>query len=268
MLTMKQLKIFLLLFTLSTIVFSCTRVIDLNLGNNSGLLVIEGNVTNQLGTQYITLSKNVDFTSTNTYPPVSGATVSVTDSKGNTFNFLEGPAGTYSNGNLLGLTDITYTMYVTISGKTYTAVSKMPNPVILDSITSKTDNFFSKKNQRQITVHFLDPYQETNQYRFLMFVNNVQVKSIFALNDSFTDGRYVNLDLRENDIDVLVGDTVKVEMQNIDTNMYTYWYTLQQQKINGPGGGVTPTNPPTNITPATLGYFSAHTTQTKTIVVK
>jgi hypothetical protein len=41
-----------------------------------------------------------------------------------------------------------------------------------------------------------------------------------------------------------------------------------QEQTNGPGGGVTPSNPPTNITPVTLGYFSAHTTQSKTIVVK
>ena len=101
-----------------------------------------------------------------------------------------------------------------------------------------------------------------------MYVNGVQVKSVFTINDDFTDGRYVNLDLQENDIDIFTGDTVKLEMQCIDKNMYTYWFTLQQQKINGPGGGVTPSNPPTNISPATLGYFSAHTTQTKTIVVK
>ena len=265
---MKQLKIFLLIFFISTILFSCQKVIDLNLGNNSGLLVIEGNITDQLGPQYIKLSTNVNFTSTNTYPPVTGAAVVVTDSKGNTYNFQEGPAGTYFNENIQGLADTTYTMYVTTSGKTYTAVSKMPKAVSLDSITSKTDNFFSKKNQRQIAIHFQDPFNETNQYRFLMFVNNVQVKRIFALNDNFTDGRYVNLDLQENDIDVLVGDTVRVEMQNIDKNMYTYWYTLQQQKINGPGGGVTPSNPPSNITPATLGYFSAHTLESKTIVVK
>jgi hypothetical protein len=31
---------------------------------------------------------------------------------------------------------------------------------------------------------------------------------------------------------------------------------------------VAPANPPASISPATLGYFSAHTTQTLTLVVK
>ena len=100
-----------------------------------------------------------------------------------------------------------------------------------------------------------------------MYVNNVQVKDVFAYNDDFTDGRDVVIDLVENETDIHPGDTVKVEMQCIDKPVYTYWATLMQQN-NDFGQGVTPSNPPTNITPATLGYFSAHTTQTKTIIVK
>jgi len=84
----------------------------------------------------------------------------------------------------------------------------------------------------------------------------------------------VSIDLRENtggtsvDKGIFSGDTVTVEMQCIDLPVYTYWETLMQEQSNGPGGGVTPSNPPTNITPATLGYFSAHTTQSQTIIVK
>jgi len=40
------------------------------------------------------------------------------------------------------------------------------------------------------------------------------------------------------------------------------------QQSNGPGGGVSPSNPPTNISPATLGYFSAHTSSIKTMIVQ
>ncbi|HEX3384292.1 MAG TPA: DUF4249 domain-containing protein, partial [Mucilaginibacter sp.] len=59
-----------------------------------------------------------------------------------------------------------------------------------------------------------------------------------------------------------------VEMQCIDKPIYTYWYSLMQLQVNNPGGQVAPSNPPTNISPTTLGYFSAHTTQTMTLVVK
>jgi hypothetical protein len=150
----------------------------------------------------------------------------------------------------------------------------MPAPVALDSLTSKDDEFNTSKHKKVITVYYQDPVGVANQYRFVMYVNGVQVKNVYAFNDQFNDGRNVSIDLREDDSDnstdkgIFAGDKVTVEMQCVDKPIYTYWYTLMQQGNNGPGGGVTPSNPPNNISPTTLGYFSAHTTQTKTIVVK
>jgi hypothetical protein len=255
--------IFALLAILS--ISACTKVIDLKLGNDTGKLVIEGNITDVHG-QVIKLSQNVPFTNTNTYPAVTGATVTVSDGFNN-FRFTEGPQGTYTANRLVGLQGITYTMTVVTNGQTYRAVSKMPLKVNLDSITESKSLFKSSDDLREISVHFRDPAGRPDQYNFLMYVNNVQVKDVFAYDDDFTDGRDVDIDLMENDIDIHPGDTVRVEMQCIDKPMFTYWFTLMQQ--NGDfGQGVTPSNPPTNITPVTLGYFSAHTTQTKTVVVK
>ncbi len=263
---MKNVKFYIsgLLITLITI--SCTKVIDLNLGNDTGKLVIEGNITNLPGTHYIKLSQNVSFTNTNTYPAVTGATITVTDQAGNIYKLPEGPAGTYSINQFAGMSGNTYTMNVLTNGKNYTASSTMPDVVVLDSITPKSNEF--NRNNKEVTVHFKDPAGVPNQYRFVMYVNDVQVKSVFAMNDDFTDGRYVNLDLNQNDIDMKAGDKVTVEMQCIDKPVYTYWYTLSRQQANGPGGGVTPTNPPNNITNNALGYFSAHTSQSKMIIVK
>ena len=78
----------------------------------------------------------------------------------------------------------------------------------------------------------------------------------------------VSLDLQESDVDIYAKDTVTVEMQCIDRPVYNYWFTLSQQQGDNPGGAVAPSNPPTNFTPATLGYFSAHTTQGITMTVK
>jgi Domain of unknown function (DUF4249) len=247
---------------------SCKKVINLDLGNVSGELVIEGNITNVSGPQYVVLSRNVPFTSTNVYPPVTGADVTIADNRGNQYQLTEGPAGTYSINPLLGFGSRTYTMTVTTGGKTYTANSTMPGTIQLDSITDKNNYFNAGNGQKIVTVHFQDPPGIVNQYRFVMYVNNVQVKSIFAFDDEFIDGKYTDLDLQENDINIYAGDTVKVEIQCIDKPIYTYWFTLAQQQVNNPGGQVAPANPPTNITPTALGYFSAHTTQTLTLVVK
>jgi len=266
---MKKNRFYLAAIFLIISTISCTKVINLELGNDTGKLVIEGNITNIRGAvQYIKLSRNVPFTNTNTYPPVTGATVSVSDNTGNVYSFTEGPAGTYYIAPFRGRPGATYKMTVVTNGTTYTATSVMPGTVTLDSISSKKNDFNSSNNRKEITVHFLDPPGGANQYRFVMYVNKKQVNDTFALNDDFIDGRYVDFDLVENDTDIFPGDTVTIEMQGIDKPMYTYWFTLMQQSANNPGGGVAPSNPPTNITPVCLGYFSAHSTDTKTIVVK
>lgn len=260
-------KYSLIILLLPAIFFSCKKVINLDLGNVSGDLVIEGNVTNEQGGEVI-LSRNVPFTSPNVYPAVSGAQVSVSDNLGNQYQLTEGPAGTYTNENFTGIPGRTYSMSVKTGGTSYAATSTMPGVVKLDSITDKNDIFNTTKNKKLITIHFQDPAGVTNQYRFVMFVNGVQVKSVFAFNDEFIDGKYVDLDLEQNDIDIYAGDTVEVQMQCIDKPMYEYWYTLAQQQADNPGGQVAPANPPTNISPVTLGYFSAHTTQSLTLTVK
>jgi hypothetical protein len=271
---MKAFKTYIKFLLFLPVLASCTKVIDLKLGNNTGDLVIEGNITNVAGAQTIKLSQNVAVSTTNTYPPVTGATVTVSDQTGNNYSFTEGPAGTYTVNNLAGLTGSTYTMNVLAASKTYKASSVMPAPVTLDSLTSKDNEFNTSKHKKVITVYYQDPIGVANQYRFVMYVNNVQAKDIYAFNDQFNDGRYVSIDLRENDSSdgndagIYAGDKVTVEMQCIDKPVYTYWYTLMQEGNNGPGGGVTPSDPPNNITPTALGYFSAHTTQTKTIIVK
>jgi hypothetical protein len=265
---MKQYK-FYIASILAILVGSCTKVIDLKLGNDTGKLVIEGNITDVSGPQYIKLSQNVAFTNTNTYPAVTGATVFVSDDKGNTYPFTEGPSGTYSINAMTGITGSIYTMKVLTNGASYTASSAMPPLIQLDSITAKNRDINGSKNEKEITVNYKDPAGIANQYRFIMYVNNVEVKGVFAFNDDFTDGRSVHNDLREDDIKIYPGDTVTVEMQCIDKTIYTYWFTLMQQLgTDRPGGAVAPSNPPTNISPATLGYFSAHTTQSKTIIVK
>jgi len=70
------------------------------------------------------------------------------------------------------------------------------------------------------------------------------------------------------DIKVVVGDAIHVEMQCIDQNVYTFYSALLQLSGGGPGGGITPANPPSNISNGALGYFSAHTVRKKSVVIQ
>ena len=240
----------------------CTRVIDLKLGNVSGQLDIEANITNLDSPQVIYLRNNVAFSDSNNYPPVTGANVSVSDAAGNQYVFTETQPGTYTSPAFSGIAGTAYTLQATISGLSYAATSTMPTAVRMDSLTDKNRPLNRPQNgrdQKVISVYYQDPPGIANQYRFIEWVNDVQVKSIFTYDDQLTDGRYVTIDLLEQDIDIYTGDTVRVEMDCIDIPVYTYWFALESQQSNNFNGAVAPANPPTNISPAVLGYFSAHT---------
>jgi len=264
---MKTPLFYLMLLPFMLVISACDKVIDVQLVNDSDKLVIEGNITNVSGTQTIKLNTNVAFTNTNTYPPVTGAQVKVNDQYGNVYTFQESSPGIYTIPTTAGISGGVYKLHVTIKGKTYDASSTMPAQVALDNVRAFKDNFSTDDNKRKITVYYHDPKGVVNQYNFLLYVNDVQVKRVFANNDDFTDGNKVTFDLAQDDISIYAGDKVTVEMQSVDKTMYTYWFTLMQQGYKGPIGGVTPSNPPSNITPEALGYFSAHTTQIKTITV-
>ena len=129
---MQVFKKYSLLLLILPVMASCTKVIDLKLGNDTGKLVIEGNITNKPGAQTITISRNVAVTATNTYPAVSGATVTVKDQEGRIYLFNETSAGIYTNSLLTGAVGNTYTMSVSTDSKIYSASSEMPQLVQLD----------------------------------------------------------------------------------------------------------------------------------------
>jgi len=245
---------------------SCEKVIDLDLDDDTGKMVVEGAITDVLSMQTVKLSRNVSFTETNDYPAVSAAEVKISDQTGKTYTLTETSPGLYSYGPLAATAGNVYTLTVKADGKTYTSRSTMPALVALDSITDKNNPF--EDDQKEITVHFRDPAGVRNQYRFVLFINGVQAKIVFNVNDDFSDGRNVNYVLRDMDDDIKSGDTITVEMQCIDQAVYTYWYTLSQQASNGPSGGAAPANPPSNLSNNALGYFSANTTQIKSIILK
>jgi len=245
---------------------SCQKVISLKLKNAAAQMVIEANITDQLEPQYIILSQSVPFTNTNSFPTVSKALITVSDSLGNAHVFFEIQPGLYVSDPFKGLYGTTYQLSVKNGNDVYTAQSTMPYPVPLDSVTAKIDAF-NKKDRRTILVNYQDPPNVANQYKFTMYVNGGQVSNIFANDDSFSDGRYVKMELFETGTDILAEDTVTINMQCIDKSVYKYWFSMSQQQGEGPGGATTPSNPPSNISNNALGYFSAHTTQSKSIVV-
>jgi hypothetical protein len=261
--SIKYIALFALLLALS----ACQKVIDLKLNSAAAQIVIEGNINNIKASQSVSISQSVPFTSTNNYPAISGATVTIQENKGIIYTLPESSIpGTYTINNIAGKPGSTYTLTVKTNGQTYTAVSTMPQLVAYAPLSFTNDAF--NAGSKSAVVNFNDPPNVTNQYRFVLYVNGAQIKNIYVADDTFTDGANVNIDLYQNDVTIKTGDQVIVDSQGIDRNMFYYWYSLAQQQGSGVGGSAAPSNPPSNISNNALGYFSAHTSVIQTAIVK
>jgi len=250
-----------------TVMAACQKVVDLKLDSAASQIVIEGNFTNIRSAQTVTISRSVPFSNTDNFPAVSGAKVTIQENKGTIYTLTESTIpGTYTVNNISGKPGSTYTLTVQVDGKTYTAVSAMPQTVSFGPISFNNDVF--NKASKAVTVHFTDPAGVVNQYHFVLYVNGTQIKNIYVSDDTFTDGGTVDLSLYQNDVTIKNADQVIVDDQGIDRNMFYYWFSLSQQQGNGIANGAAPSNPPSNISGGALGYFSAHTSVIQTTVVR
>lgn len=259
------------------VVTSCEKEIDLDLDDQSGKIVIEGNITNQAGPYFVRITKSVAFTENNEYPAVTGAQVVLSDNTGQTETLQYVGNGNYRTSTFIGATGRTYTLNIQAEGKQYTAQSIMPDVVHFDGLTQDSFTFGSETTYAVLPV-FTDPPVLGNRYLFNFTINNLTKKTFDAFSDNINNGlvnqRPIFLPNEDDEDDptdhkVVVGDTIHVEMQTIDNNIFTYYSALLQIiDGGGPGGGVTPANPPSNISNGALGYFSAHTVQKKDLVIQ
>lgn len=258
---------------LSAVVFlaSCERVIDLDLSKTEKKYVIEAVITDQPGTAKVRLTQTKDFDENNDFPGVTGAAVSIGETGGPTVAFVETSPGVYEAASFAGAEGKRYELLVTIGINTFSAVSTLPQRVSFDSLFV-TDEFLFTETRKIASTVFTDPAGRGNNYRFIQYVNGRKEEQIMVMNDDYTDGRTISSKLyyfpeEDNDASVIdSGDTVRVEMQSIDAAMYRYWYSLARSATGG-SGQATPANPVSNIQGGALGYFSAHTLQSRSLIV-
>ncbi len=258
----------LYLFISVLLVTSCKKTIDVDLNNATPQIVIEGNVTDAPGFYTVLLSKTVDFSASNTYPPVTDAVVTITDSTAHVHDVLsQVDSGVYVTNLIIGFPNHTYYLDVYEGNKVYSANSTMPNRVPLDSISFAENIGFNNKEEINAIANFQDPAGIANYYWFTEAVNSRMIPNIFVFEDRLSDGRYVEYPLYNDSSYLNPGDTLLLTMNCVDERTYNYFYTL----LNVTGGNnfqaVTPANPLTNLSNGALGYFSAHTTQQASIIV-
>jgi hypothetical protein len=261
----------IIIVLISYVLSSCEKVIDIDLDDAEKKYVVEGVITDQAGQCGVTITQTKNFDEDNTFPPVAGALVSITDnSTGTTTQLSEVSPGVYKHASLAGVCGKTYTLHININGDVFTASSTMPQLVRMDTIYVTNDNWFGGE-LKLANIEYNDPAGIANQYKFTRYLNGIKTKETFINNDDLTDGRLTitKLFIGEGDTEddkLESGDVVKIDMLCIDAAVYKYWYSLEQGST-GETQSAAPANPVTNITGGALGYFSAHTCQTKTMTV-
>ncbi len=258
----------IVLFLWATGLFACQKVVSINLNSSAPQYVVEGNVTDTLGQFTVKIAKSVNFDEDNVFPAVSGAVVKITDATTNQIDSLqETPLGSgnyQTSGALLaGVPGHAYNLYINIGGKVLTATSTMPQRISLDSLYFQQSPFGKNLS---IVPQYTDPIAKGNCYRFVVTKNDTISNNIIVRNDDLVNGQTISQPIGGGGGGKLMPfEQVVVEMQCIDSMIYQFYFTLGQSRNEN---SATPTNPVCNIKGGqVLGYFSAHTTSSRTIYV-
>jgi hypothetical protein len=259
----------ILVLVLSVLVLvSCQKEIFIDLNTSDPKIVIEGEVMDMPGPYLVRLSRTVNFSEPNEFPPISDAIVIISDDAGYSEQLFEFQNGIYMTHDIQGFAGRTYSLSVTIEGETFTAQSTMPARVPLDGV-EVINSFYSSSqdpaNNYLVTPLYLDPPGIGNNYRIVQLVNGRICDSWTVQNDNLSDGLVNKRPIFGRDIELKPGDMLTVVLQSIEKPVYDYFYSLTES--SGSGGGATPANPVSNITGGALGYFSAHSMDSKTVTI-
>lgn len=265
---MKYIKLpaFTILLACLMIFGACERVIDVDLNSAAPRYVIEGVVTNGRGPHQVRITQTKNFDEDNNFEGIASAEVSIADDAGNAEILYYTRNGIYETDELRPVPGRTYTLTVNVGGETFTAVCPMPVAVNLDSLYIQLISGFG--NQFKVPyVRYRDLPEIRNYYRHVLYVNGEKVPSIFISRDEGNNNSIIERGLPyfRNGNTLEEGDSVRVEMQTIDRSIYDYFFSLDQTISQD---AASPANPVSNISGGALGYFSAHSVQTKTLVVE
>lgn len=248
---------------------SCEKVIDVNLNDADRVYVIEGQITNFAGMNYVRVSKSDNFYQTQDFKQISGATVSVSDEIGNLTVFTESEPGLYVSNSFTANSYTTYNLSVLIGTEEITATTYMPGNTMIDSIPYRENQGGFFGDGYTAFLYWTDDANEENYYRYKNYKKSITDlyftpdESISITEDALFNGIGTGIPLFSRNFDL--GDTVIVDLMEIDKHNYKYWYALSQ--VNS-GQSAAPGNPVSNLSGDALGYFGAYNVSRDTIVIQ
>src|SRR6187551_2496352 len=94
----------------TVMIASCEKEISIDLNSSSPQIVIEGNISDEPGPYTVKISKTVNFSEANVFPPVTGALVVISDNTGVIDTLTETLPGSYLTNTITGTQGNTYTL--------------------------------------------------------------------------------------------------------------------------------------------------------------
>ena len=266
-------SLFVLLFTF----ISCEKVVDVNLETAEPRLVVEASINWYAETsgneQKIKLSTTTSYFSS-VIPPVSGATVFITNSTSQVFPFTEvDTAGTYKCTTFIPVVGENYTLTIIYQGETYTSTEKLLDTPPVTRVEQANDGGILG-NEIEVKFFFDDIDNESNNY--LLKINDPYkvIPEYGVLEDRFFEnnemfGLYFIEDLK-------AGDTLNFTLNNVTRNYYNYMnILLAQSGTTSAGPFSTPTSTvrgnvvnQTNFNNFALGYFRLSKTEVKEYIIE
>ncbi|MFB9080733.1 DUF4249 domain-containing protein [Flavobacterium procerum] len=240
---------------------SCEDVVNLDLETAEAKIVIDAELMWKKGTsgneQVIKISKMAPYYN-NSVPKVSGAQVRVENTDGDVFIFNETTPGQYVCTDFVPVINMTYTLFVTAEGQTFTAAEKLTSVTPIDKVDQKNIPDFGGEDIIEMTFYYKDPADEKNYYltdyksEFLLYPEYV------LLDDELFNGN--DISTRFSDEDMKPGNTVEITHRGISKSFYNYM-KLILEVYGGSPFSVPPGNIRGNIVNTTnsadfaLGYF-------------
>ena len=268
-----------IIYILAVLLFaSCEEKVNIPLDTANPKLVIDANILWQKGTdgstQKIKLTTTTDYY-TNVIPPVSGATVFVTDSNNNLFTFLETPnTGEYVCTNFIPVINGNYTLTVKYAGQTYTSTNSLLATPVIENVQQNTVQGFGG-NEIQVKFFYQDNGAEDNNYLIGVKNSTKAIPEYGVLKDEFFQGN--QMFGFYSDDKLKSGDQLFFSLEGISLRYYNYMKELLSIAGNGGGSGPFSTPPVTlrgNIINQTddnnfpLGYFHLSEIDTRNYTVQ
>ncbi len=266
-------KIFLLI--LLPIFIACEEIIEIDLNSASPQIIIEANLTNSADKNFVSITESTDYYNPNAYKRLSNAEVIIKENNSTSFSLEEISPGVYKNANLFASKENEYKIEVNYNNQKYSATSSVPETIEIDSLSYKLESrpFNKDKVFLELHVYFKDNPDKKDYTKFVVYKNGKKIDRIFLYSDRLTNGNSIDFFFFNfgNEEEFKTGDLIAVEMLTIDEQTFTYFNTLRSalaRSTGGPFGSTAPANPTTNWSNNALGYFSAFTISSSSIILE